>query len=330
MNPQFNIIISGTGSGVGSCVVTNQDMEKRVETSDEWIYTRTGIRERRFTAPGETTLTMGVTAARQALANAQLQPTDLDMIVFGTITPHYPLPATACLLQAELGCREIPAFDIAAACSGFVYGLIIAAQFMHNGQYRHILVVGTENLSSVIDWQDRSSAILFGDGSGAVIISAAPHPEQGILYSHMGADGRGAKLIWIPGGGSGEPVSNKVVNERLHVLRMQGREVYKFAVTRMVAVIEDALKKTALSVNDISLFLLHQSNQRIIESGMEKLSIPREKVVINIDRYGNTSAASIGLCLDEARRTGRIKSGDIILLAAFGAGLTWASAVIRV
>ncbi len=329
MTPIFRLAIRGTGRGLPQRVFTNADFEKILDTSDEWITARSGIRERRFTSEGETTLTMGLEAARNSLTDAGISAQELDLIIFATISPHYPLPATACLLQDALGAGCIPAFDISAACSGFVYGMVLAANLIHGGKYQNILVVGSENLSKIADFEDRGSCILFGDGACAAVFSAAEEKDKGVIYSEMGADGSGAKLIWIPGGGACEPISQKVVDERLHFIRMKGREVYKWAVNKVQEVICDVLEKTGIQSDDIALVIPHQSNLRIIESAREKLGLPKEKMWVNIDRYGNTSSASVGICLDEARRAGRIKEGDLVLLMAFGAGLTWGAAVIE-
>lgn len=321
--------IRGTGSACPERVMTNADFEKILETSDEWIRTRTGISERRICGPNENTLTLAKAAAQRALADAGLTAADLDLIVVATCTPAMPIPSTGCLLQHELGCRHIPAFDVSAACSGFVYAMATASGFLNTGNYRNILVIGAETMSAVTDFEDRGTCILLGDGAGAAIISPADNDTGGLYDTCLGADGSGGQMIWVPAGGSREPASLKTVNERLHFLKMKGREVYKFAVTKMQEVIEAALARGGLSANDLALVIPHQSNLRIIESAAEKLGLPPHKVAVNIDRYGNTSAASIPLALDEARRKGRIKSGDWIILAGFGAGLTWGSLLIR-
>lgn len=329
MSFPLRLTIRGTGRGMPDRVFTNADFEKILDTSDEWITKRTGIRERRFTSEGETSLTMGLEAARHALAAANMTAEELDCIVFGTISPHYVLPATGCLLQTELGARHIPAFDLSAACCGYMYAMFVAAGFIQSGMYRNVLIVGSENLSAFIDFQDRASCILFGDGASAAVLSATDREDQGILAGGMGSDGTGAKLIWTPGGGSHDPASERTLAERLHYIRMKGREVYKFAVNKMYEVIEGTMAQTAYTVDDLALVIPHQSNLRIIESACERLKLPEEKVIVNIQRYGNTSSASVGICLDEARREGRVKPGDLILMVAFGAGLTWASALIK-
>jgi 3-oxoacyl-[acyl-carrier-protein] synthase-3 len=321
--------IRGTGSAWPDRVMTNADFEKTLDTSDEWIRTRTGIRERRICGPGEDTLTLARAASQQALDDAGLTPADLDLIVVATCTPVAPLPSTACFLQHELGCRQIPAFDVAAACTGFMYALVTAVNYLAAGQYRNVLVVGAETMSAITDFQDRGTCILLGDGAGAALVSSTQNGTSGVYDICLGADGSGAQMIWVPAGGSREPATNRTVSERLHFLKMRGREVYKFAVTKMQQVIVEALERTGLEPADLAMVIPHQSNLRIIESAAEKLGLPPEKVAVNIDRFGNTSAASIPLALDEARRTGRIKGGDWIILAGFGAGLTWGSVLIR-
>lgn len=327
--PKISLAIRGTGSAWPDRVMTNADFEKTLDTSDEWIRTRTGIRERRICAPGEDTLTLARTASQRALADAGLSPVDLDMIILATCTPTVPVPATACFLQHELGCRQIPAFDVSAACSGFMYAFVTGTNFLAAGQARNILVVGAETMSAITDFEDRGTCILLGDGAGAAIIGPAQSADSGVYDTCLGADGSGAQMIWVPAGGSREPATARTVNERLHFLKMRGREVYKFAVTKMQSVIEEALARAGLIPSDLAMVIPHQSNLRIIESATERLGLPPEKVAVNIDRFGNTSAASIPLALDEARRTGRIKAGDWIILAGFGAGLTWGAVLIR-
>ncbi|HOA74074.1 MAG TPA: beta-ketoacyl-ACP synthase III [Phycisphaerae bacterium] len=329
MAQRIPMMIRGMGSALPARVVTNADFEKRLDTSDEWIRTRSGIRERRFVEPGQNTLTLAVGAARAALENAGMSAQDLDLIVVATCTPAYPLPSTACFLQAELGCRHIPAFDMSAACSGFVYGLVTAVSLQQTGHYRNVLVVGAETMSAITDFEDRSTCVLLGDGAGAAILGPADNDVSGLYDQALGADGTGAKLIWIAAGGSAEPASEKTVNERLHYMKMKGREVYKFAVTKMQEVLAAAVERAGISIHDVKLVVPHQSNLRIIESAAEKLGLPEDKVAVNIDRYGNTSAASIPLALDEAWRAGRVSRGDWVLLAGFGGGLTWGTALLR-
>jgi 3-oxoacyl-[acyl-carrier-protein] synthase-3 len=329
MKTTLSMSILGTGRAVPGQVLTNADLERRLDTSDEWIRTRTGIRERRICGDGEGTLALATEASRQALADAGLTAADLDLIIFATITPEYPFPATACFLQDELGAGHIPAFDLSAACSGFVYALITAAHFVHQGTYRNVLVVSAECMSRFTDYEDRSTCILFGDGAGAAVIGPAERADQGVYYSMMGADGGGADMIVCPAGGSKEPASPKTVNERAHYLRMRGREVYKFAVTKMQEVIEETLVAGGIAADDVAMIIPHQSNLRIIESAQQRLGLSPERVYVNIDRYGNVSGASVAIALDEVRREGRLGAGDWLVLAGFGAGLTWASALIK-
>jgi 3-oxoacyl-[acyl-carrier-protein] synthase III len=290
---------------------------------------RTGIHERRMARPDESTLSFASRAGRMALENGGLNPHDLDLIICSTITPEHPLPATACELQAALGCRWIPSFDMAAACSGFVWGFLTASQYVVSGMANTALVVGADTMSRIADMEDRSTAILFGDGAGAAIIRRSTDPNKGVLAARMGADGKRGELIWVPAGGSKEPASQRTINERLHYMRMRGREVYKFAVTQFQELMYDTLNDAGVSTKEVSLVVPHQSNLRIIESACDKMQFPPEKIWININRYGNTSAASVAIALHEARTAGRIKPGDIVLLVAFGAGLTWGSVLLR-
>jgi len=329
MSDHLAISIRGTGRALPGRVLTNADFEKMVDTSDEWIRTRTGILERRIVSDGQSTLTLAVDAAREALADARMAATDLDLIICATITPEYPFPATACFMQEQLGVPDIPAYDLSAACSGFVYALISAAHFVHQGTYQNVLVVGAECMSRFTDYTDRGTCILFGDGAGAAVIGPAQREGQGIYHNHMGADGKGAATILCPGGGARSPASRETVDQRLHSLRMNGREVYKFAVTKMQQVIHEAMTAQGLGPNDVAMIIPHQSNLRIIESAREKLRLPPEKVFVNIDRYGNMSGASVPVALDEVRKSGAVNPGQWLLLVAFGAGLTWASALIR-
>lgn len=329
MNQRLSIAVLGTGVGIPAGVLTNADLERRLDTSDEWIRTRTGIRERRIAAPEQSTLSLAEDASRAAIADAGLTPADIDLIVVATISPEYPCPATACFLQHRLGIEDVPAFDLSAACSGFVYALLSAANFVHLGAYRHALVVGAETMSRFTDYEDRATCILFGDGAGAAVIGPPKRHDQGIYYSAMGARGSGADSIIVPAGGAKEPATARTINERLHFLKMRGREVYKFAVVKMQEVIQEAMAAQGLGPNDVAMIIPHQSNLRIIESAAEKLGLPPERVYVNIDRYGNTSGASVPIAMHEVCRSGAVKPGDWLLLAAFGAGLTWASALIK-
>jgi 3-oxoacyl-[acyl-carrier-protein] synthase-3 len=330
MKVQWAVEVAGTGLHVPQGVVTNADFAQRLDTSNEWILQRTGIRERRIADPDESTLTMAAAASREALQAASLTPQDLDLIICATITPEYQLPSTACLLQAELGCGWIPAFDLSAACSGFVWAMIAAAQYVQAGLARTVLVVGSETLTRITDMEDRGTAVLFGDGAGAAILRASTDGRREILAVQQGADGARGMLIAIPGGGARHPASAQTVAERMHYMKMQGREVYRFAVTQMHQVIHSTAQEAGISLDDVKLIVPHQSNLRIIESACAKANFPLDRVVINIDRYGNTSSASVGIGFHEARRDGRIAAGDLVMLVAFGAGLTWGSMLLRI
>ncbi len=314
--PDFGAIIAGTGSYLPQRRLTNDDLSKMVDTNDQWITQRTGIKERRIVADDESTATLATAAARNAIAAAGLSAGDIDLIICATITPEMGFPSTACFVAAALGLNSTPAFDLAAACSGFLYGMETAAAFIRAGRYRNILVIGAETLSRITDFTDRSSCVLFGDGAGAVVMQRSSDPRRGLIYSSMHADGNGWELLHQRTGNG-------------QYIRLKGREVYKFAVHRFEELIEDAMRKCELTPESVSLIIPHQSNLRIIQSATEKLGLPPEKVMVTIDRMGNTSAASIPTALDEARRGGRIKNGDVVIFLAFGAGLTWANAVVR-
>jgi len=324
----YDAIIAGTGSCLPERRLTNDDLSKMVDTSDEWIMQRTGIRERRIAAEGETTTTLAAAAARRALEAAGMTSTDLDVIVCATITPEMQFPSTACFVGAALNAGTIPAFDVTAACSGFLYALETAAAFIKSGRFSNALVIGSETLSRVTDYTDRASCILFGDGAGAVVLKRGVATGRGLIYSSMHADGNGWEMLHLPPG-SRHPISAELIASRRCYMQIKGREVYKFAVTRFAELIEDAMRKCELTPDRIGLIVPHQVNQRIIDSAMEKLGLPPEKAFVNIDKYGNTSAASIPIALDEAWRAGRIRRDDIIIMVAFGAGLTWANAVVR-
>ncbi|MFO0837339.1 MAG: beta-ketoacyl-ACP synthase III [Phycisphaerae bacterium] len=319
----------GTGVGVPEQVVTNDELARRLDTNDNWIVTRTGVRERRMAGPGESTLTLATRASREALEEAGLSPDQIDLILCATITPDHPLPSTACELQAALGSPRAAALDLVAACSGFVFGVITASQYVCSGMSQHALVVGADCMSRMADWEDRASCILFGDAAGAGILRRSTNPDRGILAARMQSDGSRAELIWVPAGGAKEPATLRTVNERLHFMRMKGREVYKFAVTQMQDLIVQTLDDAGVKMSDIDMLVPHQSNLRIIESACEKMGVPDSKVVVNIQKYGNTSAASVPLAFHEARRQGRVRPGHLVLMVAFGAGLTWGSILIR-
>jgi 3-oxoacyl-[acyl-carrier-protein] synthase-3 len=320
--------IIGTGSYLPERVLTNADLEKLVDTTDEWIVTRTGIRERRIAHEKECTSDMGTMAARRAIDQAGISPAEIDLIICATLTPDMPFPATACLIQHNLGAKRAAAFDMEAACSGFLYALEIGQQFITSGTYNTVLVVGAEKLSAIVDWQDRNTCVLFGDGAGAAILRSRGS-EHGILTTCMGADGSQAEILSMPAGGARQPASTTSVNAKLHHLKMEGKEVFKQAVTAMQSAAATALAKCHLTIDDIKCVIPHQANIRILEAIADRIKAPMEKVYVNLDRYGNVSAASVAIALDEAARAGRFQQGDLILLVVFGSGLTWAACVIQ-
>lgn len=319
--------ITGLGMSVPDQVLTNQDLEKMIDTSDEWIRARTGIVERRIVSDNQSTLDLCFEAGTEALQNAEIEARDLDLIIVATVTPDMVFPATACLLQDRLGAPAVAAFDLEAGCSGFVYGLITGAQFINSGAYSRIMVVGAETLSRITDWEDRNTCVLFGDGAGAVVLERVE--KGGLLGFDLGSDGAGGSFLDLPAGGSRRPASQETVAQKLHYIRMDGNQVFKFAVKAMGQAALKALKKAGLSGEDIDLFIPHQANRRIIEAAGRKLGLPGEKVFVNLDRYGNTSGASIPLALYEAVAEEMVKSGDIVVLSGFGAGLSWAAAVLE-
>lgn len=321
--------IAGIGAAVPDKVMTNFDFEKFLDTSDEWITQRTGIKERRYVSDGESTVSLSVQASRQALADAGLDASQLDLIICATVSPDMIMPASACLIQNELGAVGVPAFDISAACSGFVYGLIVGNQFIIAGTYKRVLLIGGDTLTRFSDFSDRASCVLFGDGAGAVVLEATDQPDRGIEYTVMHADGQGWDFIHVPAGGSKNPATHETVEQNMHYVKMRGRDVYRFAVDKMQWLLGDCMDKCGLTVQDVDMVLPHQVNIRILKSAAEKSGFPMEKIYVNIDRYGNTSGASIPLALEEAWREGKIGPGSTILMVAFGAGLTWAGAVLR-
>lgn len=324
------VVISGTGAYLPEKILANADLTRMVDTSDEWIVARTGIRERRLAADDETAGTMAVAAAREAIAEAGLTPANIDLVIVGTITPDQPFPSTACYVQNTLGMRPIPAFDVEAACSGFLYISEIAAAMVRQGPYRHALIIGTEKLSSIMDWTDRGTCILFGDGAGAAVLSRGEQSEPvGLIETILGADGASGDILNMPGGGSRCPATPESVASRQHFLKMNGREVFKFAVRVMEKATLDLLAKHQLKVQDIGCIIPHQANSRIIEMLANRMEVPLENFFMNLDKYGNTSAASIPIALHEARRAGRCRSGEFAVLVAFGAGLTWGATLIK-
>jgi 3-oxoacyl-[acyl-carrier-protein] synthase-3 len=329
MSKPIPLELRGTGSYVPDEVIRNEHFAGYLETNDDWIVTRTGIKERRRAAAHETTSTMGALAARKALDNAGLTVKDVDAIVCATATGDCQFPATAAFIQHALGTREVPAFDVGAACAGFLYGTMVAAGFIASGAYRNVLVVGAETLTRFADPEDRRTIVLFGDAAGAAVFGPSSDPQRGILHYEMGCDGSKTELIWVPAGGARLGTSAATVAERLQFMRMRGREVYKFAVVKMLELIERALDATGLTPDDLKLVVPHQSNLRIIDSVREKMGLPHEKLAVNIDRFGNTSAASVIMALDEHRRNGTLRPGDCVLMIAIGAGLTWGTIVAR-
>jgi 3-oxoacyl-[acyl-carrier-protein] synthase-3 len=325
----FGAIITGTGSALPEKRLTNDDLARMVDTNDEWIVQRTGIRERRIAGPGESTATLGTAASRKAIEAAGLEPKEIDLIVCATITPEMVFPSTACFIGADLGIPGVPAFDMSAACSGFIYGLATGGNFVRAGQYENVLVVGAETISRITNYKDRASCILFGDGAGAVVLRRTNDTRLGLIYTTLHADGTGGDVMKCTPG-SRFPVCESMIAEGGHYMQIKGREVYKFAVHKFEELIREAMRACELTVDDVKLIVPHQVNQRIIDSAMEKLGMGPEKAYVNIDRYGNTSAASIPIALDEAWRGEKVQRGDVIIFVAFGAGLTWANAVVRV
>ncbi len=324
--------IIGTGSFMPEKVLTNDDISKIVDTSDEWITTRTGIKERRIAAEGQATSDLAAEAARRAIADAGICPEEISLIVVATVTPDMFFPSTACFVQKKIGAANAVCFDISAACSGFLYALQVARHFINTGNRTTALVIGAEKLSSLINWQDRNTCVLFGDGAGAVVIRRAEEGSdaQGrVLSTVMGSDGNLADLLKVPGGGSACPITAENAPSRPNTIHMEGRETFKHAVTRMCQASEQALEMAGLKKEDITLIIPHQANLRIIQAIADRLGLPHDKAFVNLDKYGNTSAATIPVALDEARRAGRLKKGDIVLLVAFGGGFTWASSVVR-
>lgn len=316
------------GRYVPSKVLTNADLEKMVDTSDDWILSRTGIVERHIADDKESTSTLSIKAARAAIEMADIHPSKIELVIVATVTPDYLFPATSCLVQDALGATQAGALDLNAGCSGFVYGLGMAGGLIAAGQYNNILVIGADTLSRIVDWTDRNTCVLFGDGAGAVLLQATDLPT-GVLSSVLGSDGSGGSLLQVPAGGSRHPASQETVQNRLHYMKMAGNEVFKFAVNAMCKSALQAIKDAGLSPDDIDLLIPHQANARIIQSAAKMLKIPGEKVYVNVDRYGNTSAASIPIALCDAISEQRVKTGDHLLLVGFGAGLTWAAAVVR-
>ena len=320
--------ITGVGSYVPERILTNADLEKMVETSDEWITTRTGIKERRIAAPDEFTSDMATKAALRAMEMAGITAGQIDLIIVASITPDMPFPNTACLVQQKIGARRVPAFDIEAACSGFLYALEVGQSFITARTFETVLVIGAEKLSSITNWKDRNTCVLFGDGAGAAILQNRPL-SHGLLTTALGADGAKAELLSMPGGGSRCPATPQTVQDGLHYLRMDGKETFKNAVQAMCSAANEVLSRCDIDITKIKCVIPHQANRRIIDAVGERLGATPEQLFVNLHKYGNTSAASVAIALDEAVRSGRVTRGDLILIVAFGAGLTWGAAIIE-
>lgn len=323
------VVVAGTGSYVPERILTNEELAKMVDTSDEWIVTRTGIRERRIAAEGEFTSHMGAKAALRALEQAGIQPEELELIVVATITPDTPTPATACHIQYQIGAKKAVAFDISAACSGFLYAMKLCKRLISDGAFANALIIGAEKLSAVTNWEDRATCVLFGDGAGAAVLRRSEPGEGSIVATEMGTDGSLTHLLEIPGGGVACPITAGNVGQHLHTLNMQGKEVFKIAVTKMKEAAERVIERAGWQAQDIACVIPHQANLRIIDAIADRLAVPNERVFVNLHRYGNTSAAAVAIALDEAHRSGAFRRGDKIVLVVFGAGLTWAAAAVE-
>lgn len=318
----------GIGSHVPQNVLTNADLEQMVDTNHEWIISRTGIRERRIADQTEASSDLAVQAAKNALAHAGISADQIDLIIVATVTPDMSFPATACLVQDRIGATKAATFDLSAACTGFIYGISTAAQFIATGVYQYALVIGVDCLSKIVNWEDRNTCILFGDGAGAAVLGPVPD-GQGLLAFDLGGDGSGAELLKVEAGGSRSPASEETIREKKHTIHMKGRDVFKFAVRVINDTTEKALAKANMSKDEIDYLIPHQANIRIIESAMKRFGLSQEKVVVNIERYGNMSSASIPVALHEAYEQGRFEQGDTLVLCGFGGGLTWGSAVLK-
>ena len=320
--------IIGTGSYVPEKILSNADLERLVETNDEWIVTRTGIRERRIAAPEQTTSDLAAEAAKAAMLNAGVTAEELDMIIVATVTPDMFFPSTACFVQTKIGAKNAVCFDVSAACSGFLFALETARQFIASGARKTVLVIGAEKLSTIVDWSDRNTCVLFGDGAGAAILRHKPG-ARGMIHTHMGSDGRQSEILYIPGGACRTPVTAENAALRLNTIKMNGKETYKQAVTAMMDAGNRVLEAGGVRAEELACVIPHQANARIIEAIADRMRLPLERFLINLDRFGNTSAAAVAIALDEANRTGRMKEGDYILLVVFGGGLTWAGSLIQ-
>jgi 3-oxoacyl-[acyl-carrier-protein] synthase-3 len=321
--------IVGTGSYAPEKVLTNADLEKLVDTNDEWIRDRTGIRERRVIAEGEATSDLALRASLKALEAAKLDPKDVEMIVCGTVTPDYPFPSLACILQAKLGNKKAFCFDVTAACAGSIYALATADRFVASGAVKNALVLGADALTRISDWTDRNTCILFGDGAGAMVLKPTDDPRRGVSTLRLHADGSHAPILFQPGGGSKDPISEKVVKERSHFIKMKGQEVFKVAVRALEENCREVLDAEKLTPSDVTYVIAHQANKRILDATLHRLGIPPERCWMNLERYGNTSAASVPMTLDEANRAGWFKPGNVILIMAIGGGMAWGAGIIR-
>jgi 3-oxoacyl-[acyl-carrier-protein] synthase III len=322
-------LIAGTGSYAPAKVLTNADLEKMVETNDQWIVERTGIRERHVAGPDEATSDLALEAARRALADAKLAPEDVELIVVGTITPDYPFPAVAAVLQGKLGNKKAFAFDVSAACAGSLYAFSIADRYVASGALKNALVVGADTLSRITDWTDRNTAILFGDGAGAIVLRPTDDPKRGVLTTKLHTDGALVPILFQPGGGSRDPISEKVVREKSHYVKMNGREVFKVAVRALEESCREVLAAEKLTPGDVTYVIAHQANKRILDATLDRLEVPASKCWMNLEKYGNTSAASVPMTLDEANRAGWFKPNDVILMMAIGGGMAWGASVVR-
>jgi 3-oxoacyl-[acyl-carrier-protein] synthase-3 len=328
IKPRRTVSIIGTGSYVPEKILSNADLSRMVDTTEEWITTRTGIKERRIAAKDENTSDMATKAALKAIEQAKISPMEINLILVATATPDMLFPATACFVQKKIGATHAACLDISAACAGFLFGLEIAQQFITSHTYDTVLVIGAEKLTSITNWTDRNTCVLFGDGAGAAVLRHRGS-DHGVISTHIGSDGRYSDILFMPGGGSRCPITRENVDLNLQTIHMSGKEVYKQAVTAMLDASRKALEQAGLSIEDIACVIPHQANVRIIEAIADRLGISRDKMFVNLDRYGNTSAAAVAIALDEANRSGRIKPGDYILMVVFGGGLTWASTVLE-
>ena len=328
-NIDRRVTIAGTGSYLPEKVLTNDDLAKLVDTSDEWITSRTGIRERRIAADDEATSDLGTKAALRAMEDAGVTAGEIDLIIVATVSPDMFFPSTACFIQKKIGAKNAVCFDVSAACSGFLYAMQICRHFINGGNRKTALVIGAEKLSTMTNWEDRNTCVLFGDGAGAVVLRDSPDASRYIISSSLASDGDQTDILTVPGGGSACPITPANVGQRLNTIAMQGREVYKHAVTAMRRAAEDALEKAGFTAAELDMIIPHQANLRIIEAVTDRLGVSRERTFVNLEKYGNTSGAAAAIGLDEANRSGAIKSGDLVLMVAFGSGLTWASTLMR-